>query len=79
MPNPDDFTPDRIDGLTLNDLRTYAYWCTDYIKHLTAGADPTPVPEWARRTPGQFIQWFLNLNEEDRLRAARDIQHRIDA
>lgn len=37
------------------------------IAELTAGADSSPVEEGVERTPGQFIHWFLGLDEAERL------------
>lgn len=43
------------------------------IAELTAGADSTPVEEGVERTPGQFIHWFLELPEAERLRVVERI------
>lgn len=45
------------------------------IAELTEGADSTPVEEGVERTPGQFIHWFLGLDEAQRL----DVVERIFA
>lgn len=48
------------------------------VRTLTAGGDPTPVLEDTLRSPGQFIHWFIRLNETERHLVARQVLANAD-